>query len=32
MSKTGRLTFAPLSPENWDEFVELFGEKGACIT
>jgi GNAT superfamily N-acetyltransferase len=30
MSKTGQLTFAPLSPENWDQFVELFGKKGAC--
>jgi GNAT superfamily N-acetyltransferase len=30
MSKTGQLTFAPLSPENWGRFVELFGEKGAC--
>jgi GNAT superfamily N-acetyltransferase len=24
------LTFKPLSPENWDDFVELFGKNGAC--
>lgn len=30
MSKTASLTFAPLSPKNWDKFVELFGERGAC--
>lgn len=30
MSKTGQLTYSPLTPENWDQFVELFGEKGAC--
>lgn len=30
MSKTGPLTFEPLSSKNWDKFVELFGEKGAC--
>jgi GNAT superfamily N-acetyltransferase len=29
MSKSGNLTFAPLSPENWDKFVGLFGERGA---
>ena len=25
-----RLTFEPLSKRNWDEFVRLFGERGAC--
>ncbi len=25
-----RLTFEPLSRKNWDEFVRLFGERGAC--
>jgi GNAT superfamily N-acetyltransferase len=30
MSKTASLTFAPLSRKNWDRFVELFGERGAC--
>lgn len=30
MSKTTALTFAPLSRKNWDKFVELFGERGAC--
>jgi GNAT superfamily N-acetyltransferase len=24
------LTFKPLTIENWDDFVELFGENGAC--
>lgn len=24
------LSFAPLSNENWDDFVELFGKNGAC--
>ena len=27
---SGRLTFEALSRENWDKFVALFGEKGAC--
>lgn len=26
----GRLTFRPLTPERWDDFVRLFGERGAC--
>ncbi len=26
----GKLTFEPLSRKNWDKFVELFGERGAC--
>lgn len=30
MSKTVALTFHPLSLQNWDKFVELFGDKGAC--
>jgi GNAT superfamily N-acetyltransferase len=25
-----QLTFEPLSKENWDDFVQLFGERGAC--
>lgn len=25
-----RLTFEPLRRKNWDDFVELFGERGAC--
>jgi GNAT superfamily N-acetyltransferase len=25
-----RLTFEPLSKGNWDQFVTLFGERGAC--
>jgi len=25
-----RLTFEPLSKSNWDKFVTLFGERGAC--
>lgn len=24
------LTFKPLTPGNWDDFVELFGKNGAC--
>ncbi len=24
------LTFEPLTKSNWNKFVELFGEKGAC--
>lgn len=27
---TDILTFEPLSGKNWDKFVELFGERGAC--
>jgi GNAT superfamily N-acetyltransferase len=26
----GELTFEPLSKKNWNKFVELFGERGAC--
>jgi GNAT superfamily N-acetyltransferase len=26
----GALTFEPLTKNNWNEFVRLFGEKGAC--
>ena len=25
-----KLTFSPLTPGRWDDFVELFGERGAC--
>lgn len=25
-----QLVFQPLSKDNWDKFVELFGERGAC--
>lgn len=25
-----QLYFEPLSPENWGQFVQLFGERGAC--
>jgi GNAT superfamily N-acetyltransferase len=25
-----KLTFEPLTRNNWDKFVQLFGEKGAC--
>lgn len=25
-----KLTFAPLSKGNWEKFVQLFGDKGAC--
>ncbi|MFQ5631107.1 MAG: GNAT family N-acetyltransferase [bacterium] len=25
-----KLTFSPLTPENWQDFETLFGEKGAC--
>jgi hypothetical protein len=25
-----RLTFEALTPKNWEKFVQLFGEKGAC--
>jgi GNAT superfamily N-acetyltransferase len=27
---SAHLTFEPLSKKNWDEFVRLFGERGAC--
>ncbi len=30
MSKTAVLTFHALSLQNWDNFVELFGDNGAC--
>lgn len=33
MSETNflnQITFEPLSRDNWDKFVKLFGEKGAC--
>jgi len=26
----GRLSFEPLTPDNWDAFVSLFGDRGAC--
>ncbi|HEV8479223.1 MAG TPA: GNAT family N-acetyltransferase [Candidatus Eisenbacteria bacterium] len=28
--KEARLRFAPLTPERWDAFAELFGPRGAC--
>jgi GNAT superfamily N-acetyltransferase len=27
---SGRLSFAPLTKDNWNEFVQLFGSRGAC--
>jgi GNAT superfamily N-acetyltransferase len=27
---SGRLTFEPLSKDNWEKFVQLFGSRGAC--
>ncbi len=30
MSRTNQLTFKPLNQSNWDDFVELFGDRGAC--
>ena len=27
---SNQLTFEPLAKRNWNKFVELFGEKGAC--
>jgi len=27
---SGQLTFEPLTRKNWNQFVQLFGEKGAC--
>jgi GNAT superfamily N-acetyltransferase len=27
---SAHLTYEPLSKENWDKFVELFGSRGAC--
>jgi GNAT superfamily N-acetyltransferase len=29
-SATKRLTFHPLTPDRWDDFERLFGERGAC--
>lgn len=28
--KAGRLTFRPLTPDRWGDFVALFGQRGAC--
>jgi hypothetical protein len=30
MDLSDQITFEPLSRSNWNDFIRLFGEKGAC--
>ncbi len=32
MTQVNKLTFEPVTRSNWDKFVELFGERGACAS